>query len=133
MGLVATLETVPSRPIAPIVAVSTTHRSITMHWPTTRSNPPPAKVCLRQALSIPAVYQAVSMISGDVAKLPMGVWRRQADGGRSLLRTHHAFRYVNLVGMANAQINAFKFWRRLLISALLWEQRVCVDRQKRQG
>ncbi len=60
------------------------------------------------------------MISGDVAKLPMGVWRRQADGGRSLLRTHHAFRYVNLVGMANAQINAFKFWRRLLISALLW-------------
>jgi HK97 family phage portal protein len=77
-------------------------------------------VSAKKALSIAAVYQAVSMISGDVAKLPMGVWRRQGDGGRSLFREHHAFNRINLVGMANPEINAFKFWRRLLVSALLW-------------
>ncbi|QDV26732.1 phage portal protein [Aureliella helgolandensis] len=78
------------------------------------------KVTKRSALSIPAVYQAVSMISGDVAKLPMGTWRRLASGGRTLDRKHHAFRYVNLVGRPNEEVNAFKFWRRLMVSALLW-------------
>lgn len=74
----------------------------------------------KKALSIPALYQAVSMISGDVAKLPMGVWRRLPGGGRELYRSHHAFKRVNLVGMANPEVNAFKFWRRLMVSALLW-------------
>lgn len=74
----------------------------------------------KRALSIPALYQAVSMISGDVAKLPMGVWRRLPEGGRELYRGHHAFKRVNLVGMANPEVNAFKFWRRLMVSALLW-------------
>ncbi|GAB5402814.1 MAG: hypothetical protein Aurels2KO_10450 [Aureliella sp.] len=75
----------------------------------------------RKALGIPALYQAVSMISGDVAKIPMGVWKRlPGDGGRELARQHHAFRHVNLIGMANPEINAFKFWRRLMVHALLW-------------
>lgn len=75
----------------------------------------------RKSLSIPALFQCVSMISGDVAKIPMGVWKRLPnDGGRELHRQHHAFRRVNLIGMANPEINAFKFWRRLMVSALLW-------------
>jgi HK97 family phage portal protein len=75
----------------------------------------------RKALAIPALYQAVSMISGDVAKIPMGVWRRLPDDtGREIARGHHAFRHVNLIGMANPEINAFKFWRRLMVHALLW-------------
>ncbi|QDV24398.1 phage portal protein [Aureliella helgolandensis] len=78
------------------------------------------QVSKRSALSIPAVYQAVSMISGDVAKLPMGTWRRLKAGGRTLDRKHHAFKYVNLVGRPNEEVNAFKFWRRLMVSALLW-------------
>lgn len=78
------------------------------------------RVTPKRALSIPALYQAVSMISGDVAKLPMGVWRRLEDGGRESFRGHHAFRHVNLIGMANREVNTFKFWRRLMTSALLW-------------
>lgn len=74
----------------------------------------------KKAFSIPAFYQAVSMISGDVAKLPMASYRRRPDGGRDLFREHHAFKHVNLVGMANAEINAFKFWRRLMIGALVF-------------
>ena len=35
----------------------------------------------KKAFSIPAFYQAVSMISGDVAKLPMAVYSRRDDGG----------------------------------------------------
>ncbi len=74
----------------------------------------------KKALSIPALYQAVSMISGDVAKIPLAVYKRRPDGGRDLMRDHHAFRYVNLIGMTNPECNAYKFWRRLMVSALLW-------------
>lgn len=74
----------------------------------------------KKALSIPALYQAVSKISGDVAKLPLGVYLRREDGGRDLQRQHHAFRHINLVGMANPETNVFKFFRRLMVSALLW-------------
>lgn len=78
------------------------------------------RVTPKRALSIPALYQAVSMISGDVAKLPMGTWRRLPTGGKTLDRDHHAFRFINLFGMANPEINTYKFWRRLMTSALLW-------------
>ncbi|MFO0939839.1 MAG: phage portal protein [Pirellulales bacterium] len=74
----------------------------------------------RSAMSIPALYQAVTKMSGDVAKLPLAVYGRQADGGRKLLRDHHAFRRINLIGMANEEISSFKFWRRLMVGALLW-------------
>jgi HK97 family phage portal protein len=74
----------------------------------------------KRALSIPALYQAVSAISGDVAKIPLAVYKRRPDGGRDIMRDHHAFRYVNLIGMANRECNAFKFWRRMMVSALLW-------------
>lgn len=78
------------------------------------------RVSPKRALSIPALYQAVSSISGDVAKIPLAVYRRRPDGGRDTVRDHHAFRYVNLSGMANPETNAYKFWRRLMAAALLW-------------
>lgn len=74
----------------------------------------------RSAMSIPALYQAVTKISGDVAKLPLAVYGRKADGGRKLLRDHHAFKRINLIGMANEEISSFKFWRRLMVGALIW-------------
>ncbi len=74
----------------------------------------------RSAMSIPAFYQAVTKISGDVARLPLAVYGRQADGGRKLMRDHHAFKRVNLIGMANDEINTFKFWRRLMVQSLIY-------------
>jgi HK97 family phage portal protein len=74
----------------------------------------------RSAMSIPAFYQAVTKISGDVARLPLAVYGRQADGGRKLMREHHAFKRVNLIGMANDEINTFKFWRRLMVQSCIY-------------
>lgn len=74
----------------------------------------------RTAMSIPAFYQAVTKISGDVAKLPLAVYGRQADGGRVLLRDNHAFKRINLIGMANDEINTYKFWRRLMVQSLIY-------------
>lgn len=74
----------------------------------------------RSAMSIPAFYQAVTKISGDVAKLPLAAYGRQPDGGRVLLRDNHAFKRINLIGMANEEINTFKFWRRLMVQGLIY-------------
>jgi HK97 family phage portal protein len=74
----------------------------------------------RRAMGIPALYQGVTKISGDVAKLPLAIYERSPDGGRRLMREHHAFRYVNLIGQANEEINAFKFWRRLMVQSLIY-------------
>ncbi len=73
----------------------------------------------RSVLGYAPLYQAVSQISGDVAKLPMGVYQR-TDRGRKLRSDHSLHRRINLYGMANEEISAWKFWRRLMVSALLW-------------
>jgi HK97 family phage portal protein len=78
------------------------------------------RVNVRRALSIPAFWQGVSAISGDVAKLPLGTYRRLENGGRTLERNHHAFRRISLGGMANDEVNAYKFWRRMMVSALTY-------------
>lgn len=77
-------------------------------------------VNVKKALSIPAFWQGVSSISGDVAKLPLGAYRRSANGGRTLDRTHHAFKRISLGGMANSEVNTYKFWRRMMVSALTY-------------
>lgn len=90
------------------------------------------RVTVRRALSIPAFWQGVSQISGDVAKLPLGSYRRMPSGGRQLDRTHHAFRFIRLDGMANSEVNAFKFWRRIMVSALCWNNGYAyIDKNKR--
>jgi HK97 family phage portal protein len=73
----------------------------------------------RSALSYAPLFQAVSMISGDVAKLPAGVYQR-TDRGRILQRNHPVHKRINLYGMANEEVLAYKMWRRLMASALLW-------------
>jgi HK97 family phage portal protein len=89
-------------------------------------------VSAKSAMSIPAFYQAVSKISGDVAKLPLAVYRRRSDGGRELQRDHHAFKRVNLIGQANEEINGFKFWRRFMVQGLIYNNAYAwVDKNNR--
>ncbi len=59
------------------------------------------------------------MISGDVAKLPLNVYRRTQQG-RQRQQKHPVDRRISMKAMANEEINAFKFWRRFMVSALLW-------------
>lgn len=72
------------------------------------------------AIGISAVNQAVRMISGDVSKLPAKVYRR-LDDGREVDRNHPAYTRIKKFGRANPELSRLKFVRRLMVSALLWE------------
>lgn len=76
------------------------------------------KVTHDGALDIAAVWQVVSMISGDIAKLPLDVYRYQPDESRQADLTHPARKIVRR--MANEEKSAFQFWRTLMVHALLW-------------
>jgi HK97 family phage portal protein len=74
-----------------------------------------------RALNFAPVWQAVSLISGDVAKLPLNVYARNlslGERGRELAGDHPAARVIRW--QANPQMSAHKFWRRMMIHALLW-------------
>jgi HK97 family phage portal protein len=74
-----------------------------------------------RALSIAPVFQAVNLISGDVAKLPLNVYQRRPDlgnKGRAVADNHAAQHLIKF--RPNAEMSAFKFWRRLMTHALLW-------------
>lgn len=75
------------------------------------------------SLSYAPVWQAVSLISGDVAKLPLSVYRRRPDLGedaREKAGDHPAHRLVRK--RPNAEVTAFTFWRRMLVHLLLWNR-----------
>lgn len=75
----------------------------------------------QKALTIGSVFQAVNLISGDVAKLPLNVYRRRPDlgvKGREVDEVHPAQKLVKY--RPNAEMSAFKFWRRLMTHALIW-------------
>ena len=74
-----------------------------------------------RALTLAPVYQAVSLISGDVAKIPLNIYKRRADlgeRGREVDREHPAQFLVRW--QANHQMTAYRFWRRMMVHALIW-------------
>ncbi len=76
-------------------------------------------VNMKSVLGYAPLHQAVSMISGDVAKLPLNVYRR-TEQGRKVQTQHPTQKVIHLKAMANSEINAYKFWRRYMAQALLW-------------
>lgn len=72
----------------------------------------------RGSLKLDPVWQAVTMISGDVAKLPLDVYIREEDDGREVDKYHPAWYLCRRV--ANPYVSAFVLWRRLMFHALLW-------------
>lgn len=90
-----------------------------------------ATVTAAKALGYAPLHQAVSMISGDCAKLPLNVYRR-TEKGRTVATDHPVQRVVHRYGMANEEINSYKFWRRYFASALLWGNAYAwIDRSNR--
>lgn len=80
------------------------------------------KVTHARALTIPPVWQAVSMISGDLAGMPFEPFKRQpelGDSAKTVDKAHLAFRVVRR--QANREKSAFEFWRTLFAHALLWQ------------
>ncbi len=85
------------------------------------------KITPEKILGIPAVWQAVTMISGDVAKLPLGVYRRIDDERRELDRQHPVNRVIRR--RANAEQSAFRMWRQALVNLLIWNNAyIYIDR-----
>lgn len=74
-----------------------------------------------RALSYSPVWQAVNLISSDVSKLPINVYRRRLDlgeRGREIDRDHPAYRLIR--HKANAAMASYQFWRRMMTHALIW-------------
>lgn len=79
------------------------------------------------ALSLGAVWQAVSMISGDVAKLPLGIYLRGDGEPRRMDRTHPVYDLVNR--RANDETPAFRLWRDAMVDALVYNNAyIWIDR-----
>lgn len=65
----------------------------------------------RLALMVPAFFQAMSIISGDIGGMPLNVHKRDRDDDRSIDENHPA-EYLTSV-QPNDEMCAFEFWRRL--------------------
>lgn len=72
-------------------------------------------VSVERALQVAAVWQAVSMISGDVAQCTLRVFKNGDD--RVVDTTHPAYRAV--ARYANSTTSAYEFWRRMMTEVLL--------------
>lgn len=75
-----------------------------------------ARVTERRALGYPAVWRAVSLIAGDVAKLSLMVYRTTGEG-RAVDNAHAAYRLCRY--KANPYLLAFEFRRVVQMHALL--------------
>lgn len=88
------------------------------------------KVSHKKALGIAALWQGVSLVSGDVAKLPLDVYVRRpevSDEAREVDKDHPAWRLVRV--QSNGEATAVKFWRRVMVHALLWNNAyIYIDR-----
>ena len=98
---------------------------------TSNSDVAPVTINQRTALGYAALFQAVSMVSGDSAKLPLNVYRRSKTG-RSVESNHPTHKTIGMHSMPNPECNGFKFWRRFYVSACLWQNAYAwIDRNNR--
>ena len=87
-------------------------------------------VTYQSTLSVPAVWQAVGMIAGDVSKLPLEVYRRRGND-REPDKQHPARWIIRPDCWANEDLSALLLWRRMMSHALLWPRAyVWIDRDE---
>lgn len=71
----------------------------------------------KTAVGYPPLWRAINMISGDVAKLPLNVYRRLPDGGKEIDKLHPAYKLLKRQSSKN--MKAFTLKRTLIGHALL--------------
>lgn len=76
------------------------------------------RVTHTNSISIGAVWQCVSTISGDVAVSTLNTFKVLPDDDRQIDWDHDTQSLVAV--QPNAEMSAFDFWRRLMVHALLW-------------
>lgn len=77
----------------------------------------------RSALTLASVWGAVDMVSGDVAKLPLDVFKRLENDDREVALDHEAEFLVS--AEPNEEMCAFEFWKRVMVHAMLWQNAYC--------
>lgn len=81
-------------------------------------------------LGVGPVWQAVGMISGDVSKLPLEVYRRQGRD-REAETSHPARWIIRPDCWANPETSGLVLWRRMMVHALIWARGyVWIDRDE---
>jgi len=75
------------------------------------------RIGARSSLNYPPVWQAVSMISGDIAKLPLQ--KKIKRGRETIVDERHPTHFL-VSRKPNEKMHAFKFWRRLMVHLCLW-------------
>lgn len=74
-------------------------------------------VTVDNAMQLSAVWSCVRIISTSVAGLPMGVYRRESDGGRKDARDFGLYDVIHT--SPNEDMTAFQFWQAMVASMLL--------------
>lgn len=74
-------------------------------------------VTIDSAMQLSAVWACVRLISETIATLPLGLYRRQADGGRESATNHSLYDLLHY--QPNADMTAVQFWEAVVASMLL--------------
>jgi HK97 family phage portal protein len=84
-------------------------------------------------LKVAACFDAVRMISEDIAKLPLDIKQPTATGGTRLVNQNHPL-YFRIAISPDKQIRAKTFWESILAHALVWGNGYAlIDRDKNNG
>ena len=90
------------------------------------------RVSERNALQYLTLYACVSLISGDIARLPLNLYKRRKDSGKDLITDHPL--YDLLHNTPNPETTSFNFREALQGHLLLWGNSYAyIDREKRGG
>ena len=82
---------------------------------------------LVKAIGYPALRQAVTILSGDVAKFPFEPHRLNPNGTTEVDRDDPLYQVT--AWMPNPEMDAFRFWRHLMIHAVIFTHGYAVIRR----
>ncbi len=80
-------------------------------------------VTIDSAMHLSAVWSCVRIISTSVAGLPLGVYKREGDGGRIDARDFSLYDVIH--NSPNEDMTAFQFWQAVVASMLLQGNAFC--------
>jgi HK97 family phage portal protein len=70
------------------------------------------------SLTFSAVWNAIGLIAGDIAKVPLPLYRKLPNGGKEQFRDHYLYDLVH--DEPNPEMSSFQFRRALQAHVLLW-------------
>lgn len=69
-------------------------------------------------MKVAAIWQGVTMMSGDVAKIPLEIYRRLDGSDREVDSSHASYEAVRY--QANPDQSAYEFRRQMMVHVLIW-------------